>query len=56
VRVSGEDSAGVKGGLIGLGSEAPSGGSGPFDLDLTDETAAIASGVELRQANGKFAC
>jgi hypothetical protein len=56
VRVSGETSPGVKGGLIGLGSEAPAGDSGPFDLDLTDEAAAIASGVELRHVNDKIAC
>jgi hypothetical protein len=56
VRVSGETSPGVKGGLIGLGSDAPPGDSGLFDLDLTDETTAIASGVELRHATSKMAC
>jgi hypothetical protein len=48
VRVSGE-SSGAVGGLWGLGGAAVSGPTGPFDLDLTDETAALASGVELRQ-------
>jgi hypothetical protein len=60
VRVSGEASPGVKGGLFGLGNEATSRASGPFDLDLTDEAVAIASGVELRRAppdaKSKMAC
>jgi hypothetical protein len=60
VRVSGEASPGVRGGLFGLGSEAASGDSAPFDLDLTDGTLAIASRVELRRslpdANGRTAC
>lgn len=51
VRVKGETSPGVVGGLLGLGSEAASGDSGPFDLDLTDEDAAIASGVKLSQCS-----
>ncbi|HEY4044953.1 MAG TPA: hypothetical protein VGM32_24330 [Rhodopila sp.] len=49
VRVAGE-SSGAASGLWGLGSAAASGPSGPFDLDLTDENAALASGVELRQS------
>lgn len=48
VQVSGETSPGAVGGLIGLGvaDEVPA-GSAPFDLDTTDETTAIASGVKL---------
>jgi hypothetical protein len=54
VRISGETSPDVKGGLIGLGSEAA--GGNQFDLDFTDETAAIASGVELTPASSKLGC
>jgi hypothetical protein len=57
VRISGETSPGAVGALFGLGTHPPaSGGSGPFDLDLTDETAAIASGVSLTDADRKIAC
>jgi hypothetical protein len=49
VRVAGETSPGAMSGLWGLGNGAAARPSGPFDLDLTDEASAIASGVELRR-------
>jgi len=59
VRVAGEASPGAVGGLFGLGTnppQAPPGKSGPFELDLTDENAALASEVGLTDADGKIAC
>jgi hypothetical protein len=53
VQVAGENGAGPKGGLFGLGSaEVGAGDAGPFDLALTDEAAAVASGVKLAQCPG----
>ncbi len=59
VRVAGEESPGAVGGLFGLGANPPQGSlgnSGPFELDLTDEHAALASEVDLTDADGKIAC
>jgi hypothetical protein len=59
VRVAGEASPGAVGGLFGVGTNPPKGSpgnSGPFELDLTDENAALASEVGLTDADGKMAC
>jgi hypothetical protein len=59
VRVAGEASSGAVGGLFGLGTNPPQGSpgqSGPFELDLTDEAAALASEVGLTDADSKTAC
>ena len=59
VRVAGEGSSAAVGGLFGLGANPPPaapGKSGPFELDLTDEKAALASDVDLTDADGKIAC
>jgi hypothetical protein len=59
VRVAGEGSPGAVGGLFGVGTNPPQaspGKSGPFELDLTDEKAALASDVGLTDADAKIAC
>jgi hypothetical protein len=59
VRVAGEAAPGAVGGLFGLGTNPPKrspGNSGPFELDLTDEAAALASEVDFMDADGKIAC
>jgi hypothetical protein len=59
VRVAGEASPGAAGGLFGVGTNPPKGSpgsSGPFEFDLTDENTAIASQVDLADADGKFGC
>jgi hypothetical protein len=56
VRIAGDTSAEAKGGLLGLGSEAVVGDSAQFNLEFTDEAAAVASGVEVTPATSKMAC
>jgi hypothetical protein len=59
VRVAGEASPGAVGGLFGVGTNPPQaspGQAGPFEFDLTDESTALASGVDLTDADGKIAC